>query len=134
MQIWGQKIICHPGPRPPGYQKSRLMALNLNNKLFFEFLLISICFLIYDVFIDCRSMLLRQKIPRLIPTKDGARQGLCLCRTGAKISTPVLLVKLFKKSLGVFMTNKVCIPVDIFRNSKLSLRAKFVWAELSLLP
>ena len=32
------------------------------------------------------------------------------------------------------MTNKVCIPYDIFRNSKLSLRAKFVWAELSLLP
>ena len=32
------------------------------------------------------------------------------------------------------MTNKVCIPIDIFRNSKLSLRAKFVWAELSLLP
>ena len=33
-----------------------------------------------------------------------------------------------------FMTNKVCIPIDIFRNSKLSLRAKFVWAELWLLP
>ena len=32
------------------------------------------------------------------------------------------------------MTNKVCIPIDIFRNSKLSLRARFVWAELSLLP
>ena len=32
------------------------------------------------------------------------------------------------------MSNKVCIPIDIFRNSKLSLRAKFVWAELSLLP
>ena len=32
------------------------------------------------------------------------------------------------------MTNKVCIPIDIFRNSELSLRAKFVWAELSLLP
>ena len=32
------------------------------------------------------------------------------------------------------MTNKVCIPIDIFRNSKLSLRSKFVWAELSLLP
>ena len=32
------------------------------------------------------------------------------------------------------MSNKVCIPIDIFRNSKLSLRARFVWAELSLLP
>ena len=32
------------------------------------------------------------------------------------------------------MSNKVCIPIDIFRNFKLSLRAKFVWAELSLLP
>ena len=66
------------------------------------------------------------------PKKFKARQ--VHLRTGARISTPVLLVKLFKKSLGVFMTNKVCIPVDIFRNSKLSLRAKFVWAELSLLP
>ncbi len=32
------------------------------------------------------------------------------------------------------MTNKVCILLYIFHNSKLSLRSKFVWAELSLLP
>ena len=32
------------------------------------------------------------------------------------------------------MTNKVCIPVEIIRNSKLSPRARIIWAELSLLP
>ena len=32
------------------------------------------------------------------------------------------------------MTNKVCIPIDIFRNSKLSPRARLIWGELSLLP
>ncbi len=32
------------------------------------------------------------------------------------------------------MENKVCIPLDIIRNTKLSPRARLVWAELSLLP
>ena len=32
------------------------------------------------------------------------------------------------------MTNKVCIPLDIIRNTKLSPRARIIWAELSLLP
>ena len=32
------------------------------------------------------------------------------------------------------MTNKICIPVEIIRNSKLSPRARIIWAELSLLP
>ena len=32
------------------------------------------------------------------------------------------------------MSNKVCIPIDIFRNSKLSPRARLIWGELSLLP
>ncbi len=32
------------------------------------------------------------------------------------------------------MTNKVCIPVEIIRNTKLSPRARLIWAELSLLP
>ncbi len=32
------------------------------------------------------------------------------------------------------MTNKVCIPVEIIRNIKLSPRARIIWAELSLLP
>ncbi len=31
-------------------------------------------------------------------------------------------------------TSKVCIPVEIIRNSKLSPRARLIWAELSLLP
>ena len=30
--------------------------------------------------------------------------------------------------------SKVCIPVEIIRNTKLSPRAKLIWAELSLLP
>ena len=30
--------------------------------------------------------------------------------------------------------SKVCIPLDIIRNTKLSPRAKLIWAELSLLP
>ena len=34
----------------------------------------------------------------------------------------------------MFMENKVCIPLDIIRNTKLSPRARLVWAELSLLP
>ncbi len=32
------------------------------------------------------------------------------------------------------MENKVCIPIEIIRNSKLSPRARLIWAELSLLP
>ncbi len=32
------------------------------------------------------------------------------------------------------MTNTVCLPVEIIRNTKLSPRARLVWAELSLLP
>ena len=32
------------------------------------------------------------------------------------------------------MSTKVCIPVEIIRNSKLSPRAIIIWAELSLLP
>ena len=32
------------------------------------------------------------------------------------------------------MENKVCIPLDIIRNTKLSPRARLIWAELSLLP
>ena len=32
------------------------------------------------------------------------------------------------------MSTKVCIPVEIIRNSKLSPRASIIWAELSLLP
>ena len=32
------------------------------------------------------------------------------------------------------MTNTVCLPVEIIRNTKLSPRARIVWAELSLLP
>ena len=32
------------------------------------------------------------------------------------------------------MTNKVCIPLEIARNSKLSPRARLIWGELSLLP
>ena len=32
------------------------------------------------------------------------------------------------------MESKVCIPLDIIRNTKLSPRARLIWAELSLLP
>ena len=32
------------------------------------------------------------------------------------------------------MENEVCIPLDIIRNTKLSTRARLIWAELSLLP